>query len=393
MPYKKDPIFHVWWPLGQALELVRGPIERVAKALQSLLLDGECQYQFEWLHVPSLDALFRQTQRFANFPTIFYALPTHSAWTVLWNNYYHGGCGDPYHLAKDSGLEGLAFSSSDVNSIQLAGTSFIHCRPTGPGEEPMRRSVYCCNQGSRWHFEQWGEPLPEEDLSRYQAKLKRNRLDEEGMMALLAKLGLRPWHEDFYDLARQKCFCATRLDYPGEVYDFVYVRGRASGGEPLQEDDVEIEGPPDYLKGRCKPAVQEGPARLLQDGAWCGHGEKTYFVFDIQLADCDEFHIELPVVESGNPPLVRVTSTKSGRKFAIYDSRRHPASCFYESKKTPQLQPRYRCPKCVSERFRVAVGFEIPIDVSSSNDTSWFALAATCVSCGAASVVYDDETA
>ena len=42
---------------------------------------------------------------------------------------------------------------------------------------------------------------------------------------------------------------------------------------------------------------------------------------------------------------------------------------------------------------RIAVGFEVPLDAESANDTSWFALATECAGCGLTRIAFDDETA
>ena len=77
----------------------------------------------------------------------------------------------------------------------------------------------------------------------------------------------------------------------------------------------------------------------------------------------------------------------------IYDSRRHPASVFVDSEKEALFLPPERCPKCNATVFRVAVGFEVPADAQSPNDTSWFALALECCQCRLNKIAYDDETA
>lgn len=51
----------------------------------------------------------------------------------------------------------------------------------------------------------------------------------------------------------------------------------------------------------------------------------------------------------------------------------------------------YQC-GCHSERFKVAVGFEVSGDSEEPEDTSWFALAVQCEKCGKRQVIFDDET-
>jgi hypothetical protein len=158
-----------------------------------------------------------------------------------------------------------------------------------------------------------------------------------------------------------------------------------------------MEHPPTYLAGKVRQPLPGGPADLLRDGRWCGHGELTYQVFDLVLDANDTFMVRLRADgdESGEAPCVQL-ATPSGLAFLAYDSRKHLASVYYaEVDDEPRLSSRheYRCPQCKAQLFQVAVGFEIPQDSESADDTSWFALAAKCRKCGHAHIAYDDETA
>jgi hypothetical protein len=160
---------------------------------------------------------------------------------------------------------------------------------------------------------------------------------------------------------------------------------------------------PDYLENKVVPSTGTGPAALLQDGEWCGHGEAEYDVFDVQAGNENTFSLQLPDLDEGDDsqeltaPVVMVHSD-SGIAFPVYDTRRHPASLFHAEEGDSEfelspLQPTFRCPNCDHQRFYLSVGFEIPSDSQSPNDTSWFALAAKCAACGWGEIVYDDETA
>jgi hypothetical protein len=155
---------------------------------------------------------------------------------------------------------------------------------------------------------------------------------------------------------------------------------------------------PDYLEGKVFPAATTDPSTLLLDGHWCGHGEPLYHVFNICLANEEIFSLQLPVSDENVliPPVVMATAG-SGVTFPIYDSRKHPASIYHPdnsiSSEAPRLQPPFQCPECGNLKFNLSVGFEVPGDSASSNDTSWFALAVKCVACGWQGVAYEDETA
>ncbi len=155
---------------------------------------------------------------------------------------------------------------------------------------------------------------------------------------------------------------------------------------------------PDYLIDKASAPANNGPAALLLDGNWCGHGEPNYAVFDIRHANEAVFAVQLPVAnnEESCPPVVTVTTT-GGEVFAVYDSRQHPASMFHPSNNEhvsePHFQPYLHCANCGEDQFQLSVGFEIPSDSQAPNDTSWFALAVKCSTCGWSKIIYEDETA
>ena len=68
-----------------------------------------------------------------------------------------------------------------------------------------------------------GTPLPEEDLAGYQARRKRDRMNEARMMELLGRLGAHPWVESWYDLPGRPAY---RLERPTPAH--------ASRREPRQ---------------------------------------------------------------------------------------------------------------------------------------------------------------
>jgi hypothetical protein len=115
-----------------------------------------------------------------------------------------------------------------------------------------------------------------------------------------------------------------------------------------------------------------------------------YWIYDIFTRKNDLYTVRLP--EEDGMPVVEVTPKVGGSTIVVYDGRRHPAHPFFGSDREPVLEPNVKCPKCGSSVFRVAVGFEVPPDAESANDTSWFALALECEACGLARIAYEDET-
>ena len=151
--------------------------------------------------------------------------------------------------------------------------------------------------------------------------------------------------------------------------------------------------PPDYLAGKTKSG-RKGPALLLRNGKWCGHGEPRFGVFELNWGGEALFQIRLP--KDGGEisiPGVEVCAAESKRTFLAYDPRQHPASAFSQEKEALSLGPFLRCPHCREASFSAAVGFEIPSDSQSENDTSWFALAVECSKCKWSRIIFEDETA
>jgi hypothetical protein len=154
-----------------------------------------------------------------------------------------------------------------------------------------------------------------------------------------------------------------------------------------------MRAPPRYLKDHATEPVPGGPAQALADGAWCGHGEPDFAVYEIQ--DAGERNLQVMLPTGHYPALCAVAATRQGHPpFLIYDPRRHPASLYVDTSMEHPYSPAapYRC-ACDSEQFKVAVGFEVPGDSEEPEDTSWFALAVQCQRCGKRQIIFDDETA
>jgi hypothetical protein len=157
--------------------------------------------------------------------------------------------------------------------------------------------------------------------------------------------------------------------------------------------------PPDYLFGKISAPDWSGPSGLLKDGSWCGHGESKFHVFDVGITVNETFQVFLPCedAETGvNLPVVQVVSSvDASASFLVYDSRKHPSSIFamgsYDNQE-PCFDGQLLCPHCNRHRFRLSVGFEVPVDSMNDNDTTWFTLAATCTNCGSNGIIYEDET-
>ena len=166
----------------------------------------------------------------------------------------------------------------------------------------------------------------------------------------------------------------------------------------MTSPNIDTNKAPDYIKDFIVKPEQNGAADLLLDGAWCGHGEELYRVYDVLENGDSVVDIELPESDSEElfPAAVRLRSLTNQKQFLIYDTRHHPASMYAMeeyAKKETIFSHTHRCAKCEGTNFKVSVGFEVPEDSGEANDTSWFALATECVQCGDKTIAYEDETA
>lgn len=206
-----------WWPLPDSLDLVRGPIKVVASAVLSEVtrfVAGE-RLASAWVPFSSLDHMFGAVAVFTNVPTVYFVLPTRTDWTVLWNNSflcdgYDSLC---WCLATNHALTTMHWRSSDEDAVFQVGSSFTFRKQSETGL--TERSVYCGKNDQRWEFDAVGEPLPEENLRAYSARRKRDRLNEQGILKLLDRLGARPSDDEFYPAA--EAFRIERVGYPSTI--------------------------------------------------------------------------------------------------------------------------------------------------------------------------------
>ena len=91
------------------------------------------------------------------------------------------------------------------------------------GSVMVERSVYAGHEDKRWYFHEHGERLPEENVTAYGARHKKDRLNEYVITQLLARLGASPRLEEFYALPEQRCYVLQRSQAPATV-----IRRRAS---------------------------------------------------------------------------------------------------------------------------------------------------------------------
>lgn len=215
----RTPQLQRWWPTTQSMDLVQAPVQQTATALVTeftRFTSGE-PLDSHLVTLANLDEAFALAPYFANAVTVVVALPTQSEWTVLWNNSmlcdgYDSLC---WCLTAHHGLTTLHWSAHDDTTTFQPGAQFTHRRWSAGAV--VERTVAVSREDHRWSFHQSGTPLPEEDVTQYQARSKRDRLNERALAGFLARLGARPWDEGFYDLPARPAFLLRRLTPPDTI--------------------------------------------------------------------------------------------------------------------------------------------------------------------------------
>jgi hypothetical protein len=206
-----------WWPATQSLDLVEGDVDTVAAAVRAEVQRflPSTQVEESWQPFVDLTGAFSLAGDFANAPTAFLVLPTHSRWSVLWNNSYlcNGHDSLCWCLTSRHHLTTLHWSAHDGTTSFQPGASFTH---RSRRDSLVERSVYVGCEDGRWSFHQTGRPLPEEDVANYNARPIRDRLNERLMAALLGRLDAAPWSEEFYAFGL-RYFILKRVEIPDTV--------------------------------------------------------------------------------------------------------------------------------------------------------------------------------
>jgi len=223
-------VFHEWFPLGVSIDLVEGDVSIVTDAVRAQIkrFTGSEEIEEFECHPTDWNALYRSVNSFTNVPTKFFCIPTKSRWTALWTNCflcdgYDSLC---YCLTSQHGLRTIHWKASDTPSMFQPGSTFCH-RMIGSDGTLLERTVHCSQQDSKWEFHEIGAPLPEEDLSLYKTKLKKDRFSERIAIELLERLGAEPRNELFYDFSRPVRLIERR-GYPDTIAceNFDYIRMR-----------------------------------------------------------------------------------------------------------------------------------------------------------------------
>lgn len=218
MTHIRSEVIQKWWPTTQALDLVEGNVEEVAAAVHNEVARfvGKEVITGTWETFSTVDEAFGAAPEFANVPTFYLMLPTHSKWTVLWNNsFLCNGYDSLCHcLTSNHALTTVHWQAHDGCTSMQSEAKFCHRR--AGGGNVIERSVQVMQEDGRWAFTESGEQLVEEDVQLYTARRKRDRLNEDRLLQLLARLGALPWSEQFYALPKH-CYVIRRSAAPSTI--------------------------------------------------------------------------------------------------------------------------------------------------------------------------------
>lgn len=155
-----------------------------------------------------------------------------------------------------------------------------------------------------------------------------------------------------------------------------------------QQPRAPIQGavPPDHLADVLQEADPNGPARLLLDGRFCGHGEPTYGVFDVAGSQTG---LELWWGEAEST--ARVMAREPGAEwFELFDSSRHPQGSPTE-RQADLGSPEPMASPQGATKFQISVGFEYPVECTSQDDVSWIAIIVEAIGEDFCEMIFDWE--
>lgn len=135
-------------------------------------------------------------------PRRFEFVTSHSPWVAYFDNGWQGSdLAGLKFIAKELGCRALRVAAvpdslgtrADRYATEGRFGAFIFAL-----YGPHPRSVCVVNDGGKWVFEAYGEPLPFEDIQAYSRKRIRDRFDLAMLTAYLGALGIRAFDPDFY---------------------------------------------------------------------------------------------------------------------------------------------------------------------------------------------------
>lgn len=370
--------------IPKALDLVRATPHVAGYALAHMLEDPRASVVVSETHLRP-DDLMKLAKGVADDRSAdtrrYLVFETRSGWSVVWAT----SAGEPWNdgvakqLAKVSGLT-AAHAGYDDDDPRGARLEFVLHTEGG-----LARQVSVMG-GRRVSTLALGDPIEGEPERAVLEAGVQNRDAAGALRELLVRASLPdPWDPSSY-VAGGAMFAIACTFGAAPVF---------GGSASARSNHRVVETPPGYLAPYARKPKKKGPAALLQDGAFCGHGEPRFGIWDIELSGADVLLVELPQPgdDDGAWPVVRVARPLRPSDFVLaYDSRVVASAEGDQAKRAATPTEALVC-SCGARTFAVSVGFEIPGDSTSPEDTSWFALAVRCATCRHAQIVWDHESA
>lgn len=117
-------------------------------------------------------------------------------WTAFFDNHQYEwlAAGKLFVLCERLKVSTCFFSfEHDRASEQYGEASFNYSRFNNGLEIPVIERQVMLSKDGRWKFEEFGEPMPFENLERYAMRKKRDRLNEEVLISYGKAIGIAFW--------------------------------------------------------------------------------------------------------------------------------------------------------------------------------------------------------
>jgi hypothetical protein len=190
-----------WWPVTQDFGLLKIDVGTLVDAYTAWF--AELGYRFETRRI---NADLRHA--LSSLPPLSMGMarqlfvPTRSGWTAFFRNGLLGS--DPAPVvglfARELNIMTMRVCVPMRDGQAQGAIWEVYAPPEQGGVLPLavRRAITCIKDGSRWMFEQQGAPFDFEDVSRFEAKLKRERFTPDLLREYLLKFELDAMSDDFY---------------------------------------------------------------------------------------------------------------------------------------------------------------------------------------------------
>lgn len=214
------------FPFFLSLDLARGPISTVSKAVENELsrFNDNC-IKVDQVRFSSVEDIINHPATYSSSPIYFYIIPTNTDWTILWNNSFHCNGHDSlcHCLTKNHKIETIHYLSSDIDAFYQAGSSWTHRLPNG-----AMRNISCIKEDKKWIWYTSGEVQDYEEQHLYTERIKRKRFNNNILQNYLRSIGCNP-NEQPFDFSAQATFIQkTNVSPKISHHNYEYVLQRCS---------------------------------------------------------------------------------------------------------------------------------------------------------------------